>query len=205
MLLATALICLLSSPVIADTYIGTYEVSYIYNSMSNGVMPTGSMEYNGIWTEPIKVLLNPGSYYTAFVPGRITGNDFYDYGYTGYLQAYYNWVPVLNPSSVYPATGFNGGNTDPLHNDPANGWWWMVAGWVGTSETQGTVFWGGQFNISPGQSLWLYWTDPWIYDNLGGVTLQIWQTPAAVPLPAALLLFAPGLVGLAAIRRRFKK
>ena len=29
--------------------------------------------------------------------------------------------------------------------------------------------------------------------------------PSAVPLPSALLLFGPGLVGLAAIRRRFKK
>ena len=29
--------------------------------------------------------------------------------------------------------------------------------------------------------------------------------PAAVPLPSAILLFGPGLVGIAAIRRRFKK
>jgi len=29
--------------------------------------------------------------------------------------------------------------------------------------------------------------------------------PPPVPLPGALLLFAPGLVGLAAVRRRFKK
>jgi len=31
------------------------------------------------------------------------------------------------------------------------------------------------------------------------------STPSSVPLPRAVLLFGPGLVGLAAVRRRFKK
>jgi hypothetical protein len=41
-------------------------------------------------------------------------------------------------------------------------------------------------------------TPYWLMDN---VTYQV----SAVPLPAALLLFGPGLAGLAAITRRFKK
>ena len=41
-------------------------------------------------------------------------------------------------------------------------------------------------------------------------TYEFWQmitvgAPSAVPLPTSMLLFGPGLVGLAAIRRRFKK
>jgi hypothetical protein len=191
----------------AEQLIGTYEVSYMYNSMSDGTKPVGSMEYNGQWSAPIEVMLTPGDYFTKFVAGRITGNDFYDYGYTGYKDAYDAYVPVLNPGSVYPATGFNGGNTDPINNDPALGWWYMVAGWVGTSETVGSVFWGGSFVVNPGQSLWLYWTDPWIYDNLGGVTVEVWQTAAAVPEPATMLLLGSGVIGLAGYGRKkfFKK
>jgi hypothetical protein len=189
------------TPVVADTYIGTYEVSYTYNSMSDGTAPIGSLGYNGTSTAPIKVQLGPGNYYTQFVAGRITGNDFYDYGYKAAYDAY---VPFLNPGSVYPASGFNGGNTDPTHNDPNNGWWYMVAGWTGTSETQGNVFWGGQFDISPGQSLWLYWTDSYIPDNLGGVTVEVWQTATAVPEPFTMLFLGFGLVGLAGVRK-FKK
>ena len=204
-LLTAALLCLISSPAIADTYIGTYEISYMYNSMSDGVMPVGSMLYNGQWSAPIEVPLAPGDYFTEFVDGRITGNDFYDYGYTAAYNAY---VPLLNPGSVYPATGFNGGNTDPTHNDPADGWWHMVAGWVGISETVGSVFWGGTFVVNPGQSLWLYWTDPYILDNLGGVTVEVWQTASApVPEPATMLLLGSGLLGLAGYGRKkfFKK
>lgn len=41
--------------------------------------------------------------------------------------------------------------------------------------------------------------------NAGGeVTIDYTYTPAPVPLPGAMLLFAPGLAGLAAIRRKFK-
>ncbi|MCX5805887.1 MAG: VPLPA-CTERM sorting domain-containing protein [Proteobacteria bacterium] len=43
------------------------------------------------------------------------------------------------------------------------------------------------------------------YGTVSGVELTIAETAAPVPLPSALLLFAPGLAGLAVIRRRFKK
>ena len=104
--------------------------------MSDGVELVGSMLYNGQWRAPIEVSLAPGDCFNQFVIGRITGNDFHDYGYLSSNNAY---VPLLNPDSVYSATGFNGGNTDPTHNDPNNGWWYMIAGWVGTSETVGSV------------------------------------------------------------------
>lgn len=202
--LVLSLVCL---PTSAATYVGTYEISYLYNSMGdpdNLNRPLSSLPIGTSMTSaPIKIELVPGSYYTNFVAGRITGNDFFDFGIPAYLTAYYAYVPFLNPGSSYPAMGFNGGNTDPTHNNPSDGWWYMVAGWVGTSETDGNVFWGGDFSVAPGQSLWLYWTDPYIPDNLGGVTVEIWQTASTpAPEPGTLLLAGLGLASLGAWHRR---
>jgi len=156
---------------------------------------------------PLKVVLAPGTYYTKYVPGRITGNNFHDYGYAGYREAYDDYVLTLNPGATYPAMGYNGGNTDPLHNDPADGWWYMIDRWVGSSETDGILV-GSNFEVKPGESLRLYWSDPYLYDNLGGVTLEVWQTaaaPSAVPEPATMLLLGAGLAGTALIKRKYRK
>ena len=211
MLTAAALVCLSPLAAIADTYVGTYEVSYIYNStIDPSNAPVGSAVYNSVATAPLKVVLAPGSYYTKVVSGRIDGNDFFDHGYDSrYVDAYHAFVPVKNPGSVYPATGYNGGCTDPLHGDPADpsSWWSGAYGWVGSSETAGSNV-GGTFDILPGQSLWLYWPDPWIFDNLGGTTMEVWQTAggaATVPEPTSMMLLGLGLAGIAGARRKFKK
>lgn len=41
--------------------------------------------------------------------------------------------------------------------------------------------------------------------NVGGAVWALAPVPSAVPIPPTALLFAPGLAGLAAVRRRFKK
>jgi hypothetical protein len=66
---------------------------------------------------------------------------------------------------------------------------------VSGREGNGVVQFTGVFSS-------ISWTNT--YENYYAFTVGH-NGPAPVPLPAALLLFAPGLVGMAAVRRRFEK
>jgi hypothetical protein len=96
------------------------------------------------------------------------------------------------------------------------------SGWQGTSGYSGylkpgtywiafepVTFWGGMgtnpANLASPLSLEAFtYQGTWnVYPSGLGLGVRIEGSPA--PLPGALLLLGPGLVGLAAVRRRFKK
>jgi hypothetical protein len=175
----------------ADTLTGTYEISYIYNSMDGGGQygphnPEGVQYYAGTPTAPILVTLEPGAHYVKIIHGLENGNAAYS-GY-GYVNNYWWLVQDNNPGATYPETGYDGGNTNPVGNYGM--WWHGAAIWVGTSTaaTDGvyTLLSGldntATFVIIEGQSIWLYWPDWVIIDNLGGATAEVWK----VVIPVAI-------------------
>jgi hypothetical protein len=58
---------------------------------------------------------------------------------------------------------------------------------------------------SGANQLLLGFNDGWYNDNGGGVSVNIVETPAAVPVPAAVWLFGSGLAGLLGARNKAKK
>lgn len=148
--------------------------------------PEGTQYYGNSSTYPVHVSLEPGIYYAKIIPGRETGNPG-EPNYA-YVTTYWGLVSTNNPGAIFPETGYDGGNTWP-DGDPQS-WWHAVAIWVGTSTApaDGTFsVLGGigntyTFEVTENQSVWFYWHDWWIYDNLGGVTVELWKVQIEIPV-----------------------
>lgn len=165
----------------ADSLIGKYEVSYMYNVMpdSGPRNPEGVQYYGGVATQPIRIDVEPGEYYLRIVPGRETGNPAFP-GY-GYLDTFQWLIAANNAGYAYPDTGFAGGTTNPWGD---YGIWWRASFvWVGTSTAANAGRVGAlggldstyKFTVGKDEKIWLYWPDSGITDNLGGATLELWR------------------------------
>lgn len=228
----TRVLCLLAfltalRPLAADalpTLWGTYEVSYIYNTMIRDIdgFPQTPVEYSvGLFSSPLEIALVAGQYQIKIISGRQTGNeadkDVFDAAVSGdpaNRDLDYFWdelVLVNNPDAIKYQTGFDGGNTNPL-NDPEQ-WWHGTGYWVGDPQVSGSGdrIWGvgttRDFNAIQGDRLWLFWTDSYSKDNLGGVTIELWQLSMAAPIPepGTAVLLGAGLLGFLRRGRRGRR
>jgi len=190
--------------------VDTYEVSYIYNAMTgtnaDNSNPAGSLTYDGLTTAPVYIPLSAGDYFLRFVEGRSTGNPANPNLWNGH--DYWPLVLANNPGAAEYETGYDGGN---VHPNATDFWRRDVRVWVGTSTTDGAASWAGgslgaekSFSLVAGQDMWLYWIDPYILDNLGGVTIELYSksTGPIIPVPGALFLGCLGAGLCAALRRR---
>jgi hypothetical protein len=98
-------------------------------------------------------------------------------------------VGITNPISIY------------------NPGWGIYATGIASGGTAGAYFANGDVAIAYGQN-WIVngmLKDTFVNQSQGVQLAMNELSGSPVPLPASLLFFAPGLAGLAAIRRRFKK
>ena len=105
--------------------------------------------------------------------------------------------PSLSPNPLVPLWTFTfGGNTYNFDATSA-----VISSAISNSITMGGTGTAYITGLDPTPGTWV------LSVNNAGLTESVSLSTqiSSVPVPASMLLFAPGLAGLAAIRRRFKK
>jgi hypothetical protein len=187
---------------------GPVTVSYSGNVSSNA---------SGYWL-PAAIFKSPGSPGLGLVDNAPLDNN--NIPLTGGTNTSTNTISfstaVVNPVMALLSLGGNPGSAEfdfqSTPSQPIN----ISTVFTGPGTTQytenGVLSWNeaamtvsglGASGIVQFQGTYnsISWTNP-VYETWFMFTVG---APSAVPLPATLMLFGPGLVGLAAIRRRFKK
>jgi hypothetical protein len=197
---------------IYDTGLNVTWYDYSYNGTWGGAVSwAASLKVGGVmgWRLPLTLPVN-GSTYN------------YNWSYNGSTDYASN---ISAPGSAYPGTKGsemaylyyvelgNVANTDmngnSLGNNPVNTgpFTSLQPGvyWSGTEYAPGPGrAWSFLFETFPNFAYGGQGSDPQTF-TLYALAVHDGDVGAPVPIPGAILLFAPGLLGLAAIRRRFKK
>jgi hypothetical protein len=151
--------------------------NFILRDQSTNNTPSGYVNGTVSWS---KVAYNGSG-----DPASITSTSFFDFN-GAYFTAAWNddlqlQITAKNGNTVVGQNTWTLQTSGPL---------WIGPGWTNITELD--------FNSFGGTNHGYGGTGPhFVMDNFNGT--------APVPIPGALFLFAPGLAGLAAIRRRFTK
>ena len=197
--------------------IGTYEVSYITNSVG----------YDEGWTSNVTAAalevgeLVPGDYELQIVEGRLDGNPVDPGVFNNHyrdIDEYWLVLETINSGYIKYDSGFNGGNTNPAVNTGYNtpneystSWFLGVYYWLGDSLSDSGGVKDGlgglgstkTFTLESTTSLWFFWDDYWNHDNIGGTTITLTRiSESAVPEPSTMILLGCGLIGLVGVTRR---